>query len=95
LYTPKGDKVARAISVQGLFEEKLISAPDTTWAQLLIDRCAQFPKGKRKDAVDSTTQALRYLRDQGLIRRRDEQKRYESDALPKSGEMVQEALYDV
>lgn len=95
LYTPKGDKVARALSVQGLFEEGLIFAPDREWAQLLIDRCAQFPKGKRKDLVDSTTQALRYLRDNGLISRREEVARERRDALPRPGEMVEEAPYDV
>lgn len=92
----KGDKTARAISVQGLFEEKLIGAPDKQWAELLIERCAQFPKGKRKDLVDSTTQALRWLRDQGLIRRRDEQSRFVHESLPRPGDHLAEAPpYDV
>lgn len=96
LYPVKGDKVARALSVQGLFEEKIISAPDKDWAQLVIDRCAQFPKGKRKDLVDSTTQALRYLRDNGLIRRRDEQARYVHEGLAQPGYTFAEAPpYDV
>lgn len=82
----KGDKVARAISVQGLFEEGLIGAPDRSWAQLLIDRCAQFPKGKRKDLVDSTTQALRWMRDNGIIKRKEEFKRDVFLALPRPGD---------
>jgi len=92
----KGDKVARAISVQGIFEDGTIYAPDRTWAQLLIDRCANFPKGKRKDLVDSTTQALRWLRDNGLIRRQDEVARAAQDALPRPGESLDNAApYDV
>lgn len=96
LINPKGDKVSRAIAVQGLFEEGLIYAPDRTWAQLLIDTCASFPKGKHDDLVDSTTMALRYLRDNGLIRRRDEQASYVFESIPKSGD-VQNDLppYDV
>lgn len=92
----KGDKVARALSVQGLFEEGLIYAPNREWAQLLIERCAAFPKGKRKDLVDSTTQALRWLRDNGLLQRRDEYARRVSDALPRPGEELANSLpYDV
>lgn len=76
-----GDKVARAHSVQHLFEDGLIYAPCVeddgyvrfrSWAQLVIDRCASFPKGARKGLVDSTTQALRHLRDIGILLRQDE-----------------------
>lgn len=92
----KGDKVARAISVQGIFEDKTILAPDRIWAQLLIDRCAQFPKGKRKDLVDSTTQAVRWMRDRGLLIRRDERMRDIEAARPRSGQANEEAPpYDV
>lgn len=93
----KGDKVARAVSVQGIFEDGTILAPDRVWAQLLIDRCASFPKGKRKDLVDSTTQALRWLRDNALIKRREEIIIEQNAALPRSGEIGTEgeALYDV
>lgn len=84
----KGDKVARAISVQGIFEDKTILAPDRVWAQLLIDRCASFPKGKRKDLVDSTTQALRWMRDNGFIKRRGELLAEYNASLPQSGEIA-------
>lgn len=87
LVNPKGDKVSRAIAVQGLFEEKLIFAPDKAWAQEAIDQCASFPKGKHDDLVDSTTQALKWLRENNLIRRRDEAARDVFSSLPKSGQL--------
>lgn len=96
LVPAKGDKVARALSVQGLFEEGVVYAPNREWAQLLIDRCSAFPKGKRKDLVDSTTQALRWLRDNGLLQRKDEYTRNMLMAMPVPGEsFMQELPYDV
>jgi predicted phage terminase large subunit-like protein len=96
LVNPKGDKVSRAISIQGLFEEGLIYAPDRVWAQLLIDTCASFPKGQHDDLVDSMTQALKWMRDNGIIRRKDEHSREVFDALPRSGESLANAPpYDV
>jgi len=96
LINPKGDKVSRAVAVQGLFEEGLIYAPDREWAQLLIDTCASFPKGKHDDLVDSTTQALQYMRSNGLIRRREEQSRYVFEGLLRLGESLAELPpYDV
>lgn len=86
LVKPRGDKVSRAISVQGLFEEGLIYAPDREWAQMLIDTCASFPKGRHDDLVDSTTQALRWLRDNGLISRRQEHKQEVFYSLPRPGD---------
>jgi len=96
LVTPKGDKVARAISVQGIWEDQMVYAPDREWAQLLIDRCAQFPKGKRKDLVDTATQAVRWLRDNGLLARRGEVIRHREEAIPRSGQTQAELPpYDV
>lgn len=86
-FNPMGDKVTRALSIQHMFSGVQntdpvsgmktwsggqIWAPDTEWAQMTIDRCASFPKGKRKGIVDTTTQAIKYLRDNGIILRRDE-----------------------
>lgn len=62
------DKVARAWAVQHLFAEGTIYAPERKWADMVITQCASFPKGKHDDLVDSTTQALRHLRDTGLAR---------------------------
>ena len=95
LVQPKGDKVARALSVQGLFEEGLIYAPDREWAQMVIDNCAAFPMGKHDDVCDTVTQALRWMRDNGLIKRKDEKARADFEGLPRPGDFNQPALYDV
>jgi predicted phage terminase large subunit-like protein len=65
---PTVDKMARAYAIQHLFSAKLVFAPHRTWATKVIDQCAVFPKGKHDDLVDSTTQALGYLRRLGLAR---------------------------
>jgi len=61
------DKVARAYQVQPLFENGLVYAPERLWADAVIDECATFPRGKHDDRVDSTTQALSFLRSSGLL----------------------------
>lgn len=61
------DKIARAYSVQHFWEQGVIYAPQRDWADKVIAQCAIFPKGKRKDLVDSTTQAIRYFREMGLL----------------------------
>jgi predicted phage terminase large subunit-like protein len=68
-----GDKVARAHGVQHLFEDGMVYAPEKDWAAMVINQCAIFPKGSKDDLVDSTTMALRYLRDCGFALRREEQ----------------------
>lgn len=69
----EGDKYARLLSVQHLFSDEMIFAPrDKQYAEMVINQCALFPKGSRDDLVDSTSQALRYLRDQGFALRREE-----------------------
>lgn len=68
-----GDKVARVHAVEHLFAEGMIYAPDKKWADMVINQCAIFPKGANDDLVDSTSQALRYLRDMGFALRREEQ----------------------
>jgi predicted phage terminase large subunit-like protein len=74
LIDPKryGDKVARVQSVQHLFADGMIYAPNKAWADMVINQVAIFPKGSHDDLVDSTSQALRYLRDAGFALRRDE-----------------------
>lgn len=68
LIDPKGqDKMARLYSVQHLFAEGLIYAPDRSWADMVITEVGTFPKGRYDDLVDSTTMALKYLRETGLI----------------------------
>jgi predicted phage terminase large subunit-like protein len=36
----------------------MVWAPETEWADELIEECAAFPNGDHDDMVDSTTQAL-------------------------------------
>lgn len=67
LVKPEGDKVARAHSVEPTFAAGLVYAPDAEWAEKMISQAEAFPKGKHDDLVDSATQALRWLRMQGLI----------------------------
>jgi len=69
---PDRDKVARAYAVQPIFENGTVYAPDRTWADMVITECESFPKGKHDDLVDTTTQALRWLRDRGLLIRTEE-----------------------
>jgi predicted phage terminase large subunit-like protein len=72
------DKVARVYAVQHLFAEGMIHLPafsDGTfreWGDNLVDQCAIFPKGAHDDMVDALTQGLKYLRDLGMLTRRDE-----------------------
>ena len=68
LVDPKGqDKLARLYSVQHLFAEGLVYAPDRSWADMVINQTSTFPKGKHDDLVDTVSMAMRHLRDTGLI----------------------------
>jgi phage terminase large subunit-like protein len=40
----------------------MVWAPETLWAEELIEECASFPNGDYDDMVDSTTQALMRFR---------------------------------
>jgi len=74
LIDPKqyGDKVARVHAIQHLFSDKMIFAPNKVWADVVINQCAIFPRGSHDDLVDSTSQALRFLRDSGFALKRTE-----------------------
>lgn len=83
------DKVARLFSVQHIFEEGLIHAPEKDWAEKVITQCGTFPGGTHDDLVDTTSQAIKYLRDNGLLTRARERqeelnqtKRYGGPAPP-------------
>jgi predicted phage terminase large subunit-like protein len=66
------DKLARLYSVQHLFAEGMIYAPDRAWADLTITNVGLFPKAKHDDITDTVSQALRHLRDLGLLVRAPE-----------------------
>ena len=75
LFDPKSqDKFARLVSVQHLFQEGLIYAPDRVWADAVMTQVGQFPRGKHDEYVDLTSMGLRYLRDRGLISRATERR---------------------
>ena len=69
-YTPaKGrDKVTRMHTVAPLFEAGMVWAPDTIFAEEVIEECAAFPYGENDDFVDSTTQAILRFRQGNFVR---------------------------
>ena len=73
MYDPKSiDKLGRLYSVQHIFSEGMVYAPDKEWAELVIRQVATFPRGKHDDLVDTVSMALRHLRDLGLLTRSPE-----------------------
>lgn len=75
LNDPKGmDKIGRLYSVQHLWEEGLVFAPDRPWAEDIIAQCATFPNAQHDDLVDTSSQGLRHLRDQGMLSLEEEMK---------------------
>jgi predicted phage terminase large subunit-like protein len=59
------DKISRARAVTALFEAGRVYLPESApWLADYVDELAAFPTGVHDDAVDSTTQALNYLRHQ-------------------------------
>jgi predicted phage terminase large subunit-like protein len=79
--TPEGgDKVARLYAVQSLFTQGLVWAPDRKYADLVIDEVTGFPKGKYKDLTDSTSMALSWLRNTGILIRKEEREAMELEA---------------
>ena len=88
------DKVARLHSVVPIFSNGLVYAPDKAWAEKVITQVSQFPKGRRKDLVDTTSQALRHLRDNGMLELREERALDISTLMTFNGNQMQR-LYPV
>jgi predicted phage terminase large subunit-like protein len=79
LVDPEGmDKWARAVRVQPVFAEGLIYTLDEKlgkkWVSELITELAMFPRGRFDDQVDSSTQALWFLRKNGFLVMADERR---------------------
>lgn len=73
LVNPKNmDKVARAHSIEAMFEHGMVHAPDRPFAYMVMDEAAVFPNGATDDLTDSLTMALRWLRDQNFALRKEE-----------------------
>jgi predicted phage terminase large subunit-like protein len=68
-FTPsKGnDKHVRVNSCAPVFESGMVWAPETKFAEEVIEECAAFPHGDNDDLVDSMTQAVMRFRQGGLI----------------------------
>lgn len=97
LIDPKkyGDKVARVQSIQHLFADGMVYAPDRPWAAKVIQQCSVFPKGSHDDLVDTTSQALRYLRDQGFALKKSEQSLVDAEELAYTPRSASAPLYQV
>jgi len=69
-YTPTrgNDKFVRLNSVTDLFSSGKVWAPETRWADEVIEEMARFPNAEHDDLVDSTVQALMRFRQGGFLR---------------------------
>ncbi len=69
-YTPSrgNDKFVRLNSVTDLFSSGKVWAPDTRWADEVIEELARFPNAEHDDLVDSSVQALMRFRQGGFLR---------------------------
>jgi predicted phage terminase large subunit-like protein len=72
MYSPGGrragqDKISRANSVAPILEAGMVWAPETDWAEELVEECAAFPNGDNDDYVDTTTQALMRFRSGNFV----------------------------
>jgi hypothetical protein len=84
LMDPKGlDKVARTLAVQPAWSQEMIYIPYPlrTWGTMLVDEMAVFPKGRYRDLNDSATQAIKHLRDAGILIDDEEQRAAKVDAV--------------
>jgi len=76
-YNPgRADKVLRANLVAPIIERGLLYLPESdrnpgtarSWLKDAINQWCAFPEVRHDDYVDALTQALRYLKDAGIIR---------------------------
>lgn len=69
-FTPTrgNDKFVRLNSVTDLFSSGKVWAPETRWADEVIEEFARFPNAEHDDLVDSGVQALMRFRQGGFLR---------------------------
>ena len=74
-YTPSrgNDKIARVNAVADLFASGTVWAPETRFAEEVIEEFAAFPAGEHDDLVDSSTQALLRFRQGGFVALRSDE----------------------
>ena len=69
---PVTDKVSRTHAIVPLFTDGAVWAPNTPWADAVLDECEGFPKYAHDDLHDTVTQFLLWARHNGLLIRGDE-----------------------
>jgi predicted phage terminase large subunit-like protein len=62
------DKITRLNAVADIFRSGKVWAPQTRWAEELVDEVASFPSGEHDDLVDSMTLALMRFRQGGYLK---------------------------
>lgn len=73
LINPTKDKITRAHSIVPVFSAGTVYAPvNLTWCDDIITQCELFPKDDHDDYVDTVTQAIKWLRDTGILVRNEE-----------------------
>lgn len=87
-----GDKVARMYAAQPTFAARLVHAPDTSFADMVINEVASFPKAKHDDLADTTSQAINWFRKRGFARMPFE---HDEDIRPKMWQGKSEPLYPI
>ena len=75
-YNPgRADKTQRLVLIANIIERGRVFVPESTlkrgqprdWADRLISQICSFPESDRDDLIDTASQALRLIRDLGLI----------------------------
>ncbi len=85
-FKASNDKVSRVNRVLEMFTSGLVWAPHKSWAEEVIEECAEFPNGQYDDYVDTVSQALSRFREGGFIR-------FETDENDDIEEIVEPAAY--
>lgn len=69
-FTPSAgnDKIARLNAVADMFASGMVWAPNTYWAEEVIEEVASFPSGDHDDYVDALSMGLNRIRRGGFIR---------------------------
>lgn len=97
------DKVARAYAVQHIWADAMVYAPVDEpggygfrdWADDVVSEMAVFPKGGHDDFTDTSTQAVKWLRDIGVLVHGHEMERELAEQLQYKGKPVSAPLYPI
>lgn len=63
-----GDKIARANAVSDILQSGVVWAPETRWAEEVIEECGGFPVAANDDLLDTVVMALMRYRSGGFVR---------------------------